>query len=133
MSKTSFSAVPTYVRLRSNDNERVVVRYDDGHISYDNNVMFQIRSVGFNSKEDNIVDALEEMKSVIYERYGKVKIAEGIIEIMEEIFFDKNVPKRLDYTEPRHWTTGRLPSQVRKEYEEGRREEIKQLKRDSWK
>ena len=133
MTNSSYSAVPTYIRVKSNDNTKIVVRYDDGHISVDNQLLFQIAEVGLNSKEDNLSDALEEMKAVIYEKYGKVKISERLIEIMEEFFIDRTIPKRLDYNEPRFWTTGRLPANVRKEYEDGRREEIMQIKRESWK
>ena len=132
MSKMNSAALPTYIRVKSNDCTKLVVRYDDGHIEFDTGLMFKISSMALESEADNLAEALEEMKTIVYEKYGRVKISKGLIEAMEEFFVEKNIPKRLDYTEPRHWTTGRLPSHIQKEYEEGRKEEMQQLRRDAW-
>ena len=94
--------------------------------------MFKISSTALESETDNLAEALEEMKKVVYEKYGRVKISESLIEAMEEFFVEKTIPKRLDYTDPRHWTTGRLPKHIQQEYEEGRKEEMQQLRRDAW-
>lgn len=126
------AAVPTYIRIKSGDYNKLVVRYDDGHIQIDTDLMYRILITAIDSKKDNLQDVLEEMKAVVYEKYGKIKISDTLIEAMEDFYVERAIPRRLDYTEPRHWTTGRLPKKVREEYDEGRKEEMRQLQRDSW-